>query len=557
MGVGIGSVAQPEANAVGVIGEDAQATRLAPRLSTATALICGALILYARAYGLAVDPDPWLDEAMQMLNFLHGSWSGLLRPQPYFEQATSLGYWATGMLVADLVPEHLARTLRIFSAVASLSAAALLFGAVRAFRPTLDAALIASVAALAPTAIYQSIEIKVYTIEMLCTAALLATALNAFRCECSRKTIASFLVVAVASLTFANAAVFPIAGFGAALFLFTALERPYDHRRAIVIVAVGAIIIAVAALMYVGYTAPSTALQLEAYGGSRANGRLLLPRLENGWLETWARFLNLLQRPFLTGANARLYLLLHGLALLGLVSSLFHRSRTERFVAWGCALTLAAVALAAATGVFTPYWDRHVLFTTPLTAFFLATGLQTILAFAAQGAPAGIRIRLVTAAAATLVLAYGGYNIWKIDHTREPIRPALERLAAVPGWAEKTWVHQAAQPALDVQTWPRSEPYLGRVSHASSRLGWGWEVRRDPEGHLARLADEARARDELYILISHISREEAAPLLAVARRSLGPCRVISAARGTRTVTSVYHCRRPLAGSTPVPEDGGA
>lgn len=539
---GVGSVVQPEVQIAPVIDGEARATRSRLTLSTATAVLCAALILYARAYGLIVNPDPWLDEAMQMLNFLNEPWSDLFKPQPLFAQATSLGYLAIGILTADLAPEHLTGILRAVSAVASVGMAALLFLALRSTRSTLQAALVAAVAALGPTAIYQGVEIKAYSLEALCTAALLATALNAYLKGRSSAPLILFLAVALAGLIFANAALFPIAGSGAALFLFAAFERPLDARRMVLIAAVGGLIVAFAAALYFGYTAPSTAFQLEAYAEGRANGRVLAP-LQDGWLMSWLRFLSLLERPYLPSGQLFLYLVLHGLTFLGLVTSLMSASRAERFIALGCTLTLAALALAAMAGLFTPYRVRHVLFTTPVTAFFLTTGLQRACLFAAMAAPAAMRLRLATAAAATLVLAYGAAMVWQADHTREPIRPALERLAAVPEWPQKTWVHHAAQPALDLQTWPQKKPYLGRVSHESNPSGWGGDARHRYEAHLARLGAEAKQRDELYILISHIYGAEAAQPVAIVRANLGPCRVVSAARGAKATTRLYHCER--------------
>ena len=87
--------------------QDAATPLRAPYI--AALLVCflaAALILYSRAAELLANPDPWLDEAMLALDFLGGSWSGLLQPQPYFEQATSLGYLVVGRLAASSFPEQ-------------------------------------------------------------------------------------------------------------------------------------------------------------------------------------------------------------------------------------------------------------------------------------------------------------------------------------------------------------------------------------------------------------------------------------------------------------------
>jgi hypothetical protein len=50
-------------------------------------------------------------------------------------------------------------------------------------------------------------------------------------------------------------------------------------------------------------------------------------------------------------------------------------------------------------------------------------------------------------------------------------------------------------------------------------------------------------RDEIYLLTAHVSEDENAPLLATARRIVGPCRQLLRSPGSRDTTQLYHCAR--------------
>lgn len=513
----------------------------------AVMLAMACLIVWTRLSGLAHAPEPWLDEAMQLLNFLNMGGASLFAPQPYFEQATSLGYLALGRLAAEIAPHHLAFVLRAAAAAASLAGAGLLWLALRRARPPLEAALAAGLPFLAPVAVLQSLEIKAYVFEALATAAVMAAAAFAEGAERQGRALAWLLAATLAALVFANAAVFPIAGFGAALFLSEATRRPLEPRRLAAIAVAGAAIVAAAGALYLAYTRPAVAVQLEAYADVFARGDLATPFVDHGWVASWIGFLNLLEEPFELDDFKLERLLTHVAFALGLVSTLTSRNGPTRFLGLGGALTLAALALAAMSSVFTPHRARHVLFLVPIVGFFLAAGLCAAVRFAGRLAPPSVRPAVGTtlsAAVAALILGYGVHHATARPPVREPLAPVAARLAATPGWAARTWVYYGAQPQLDLATWPRPVAYLGRVSHRTSRTSWAWSIRRDYDAYLARFRRETAGLDTLYIVLGHVHETEGERLLAAAREKIGPCRALTPDADAPGASALYLCRAP-------------
>lgn len=509
--------------------------------SAALALAALLIVVVARARGLAANPDPWIDEAMLALNFPFMRWADILKPLPLFDQAAPLGYVALAKLTSDLAGLHLQIALRALSAVVSLASAILFFLTLKRIRAASEAALASLLFSLSPGVAFQSIEIKQYTIEAFCTVAVLAVALHAFLS--GARTRALFLLVAVAgaALIFSIPAVFVTAGFGLALFLHTALNRPLRLPPLLKIAAAGVALGLIELVLYLGYLAPATRLQITAYAADYAPP-LVFPPLSHQDLGGWSDLLWLFQSIFLYVWHPLVRAGFVVLTGLGFLTALFSPSRATRFVGVGIALTILATVAAAVLGLFRPTFDRHIIFLAPLFTLLVLWGVQTILRWIALALPARAPMgAIVTAALALVILAYAAVFSLPRTYDRQSMSPLIAETVRRHAWPQDVWVYYAAQPNVDLLTFGQPPAYLGHIPHESHQNGWYLVVRNNFAPYLARFEREMAGRREVYILTGHSNPKDTAQLLGLAEVAVGPCRLIMEGGGLRSAAELHHC----------------
>jgi hypothetical protein len=506
-------------------------------------LVAG-MIVGSRLISLLINPSPWVDEAMISLNLRLVPWRDILKPLPMFDQTAPLGFVLMGKAVSDLAGAHFVEAMRGLAAVASLAAAALYFLGLGVARPRIEAALTVGCLMLAPAFVYHGVEIKHYVYEALATVVVLAAGMNAFRANADERSMALFAIGSTLALLLSFPAAFVIVGFGGALFLFLALEPGRSARTLALVAGTGVLLCAIQLCIYFGYSAPSVALQLEAYAGKYAVGHLVFPPLRRADLDGWSAMIWLLMKPYLGAPDIWLKASLGLLGVVGWVRGVTSPSRPTRYLFIASTIAIAAMLAAACLGIFTPKADRHLLFITPLTAPALILGLSTLLEWAANLAPKPLQATGARIALAILVLIYGAHGLAaSFNAEREPVGTMLERVKDEGGWPRQTWVYYAGQSSIDLLTYPKTPAYLGRVANASSPKTWFHALHDDYGAYLARFTREASGRRKLYILFSHTAPGEIERFVATAEHAIGPCRLLDRARGTRGEAGVYLCKR--------------
>jgi hypothetical protein len=512
--------------------------------------LIAAMIVGSRLLSLAADPSPWIDEAMIGLNLRLIRWDGILHPLPLFDQTAPLGFVLVGKAVSDLAAQHFILAMRALAAVASLAAAGLYFLGLKTARPTAEAALMVGLLMLSPALVYHGVEIKHYMFEVLGTVLVMAGGLNALRAGADLKSMILFAIASAAALLISFPAGLVIAGFGGALFVFLALEPERSLRKLATVAVVGVVLIALQAWIYLGYSQPAVALQLQAYSGKYAVAHLAFPPLSLADLAGWSRILRQLIKPYVGWPSALLLVGFAGIGSIGWVRGLFSPSRPTRYLFVAASIAIGGMFAAACLGLFTPKADRHILFLAPLTAPALVLGLSTILTWAASLTAKPSRAPAASAALVALILLYGARGlVLSANAEREPMRPMLERAKAEGGWPGQTWVYFAGQPAVELLSYPQTPAYLGRIEHASSAQTWSHSaVTVDGANgpYIARFARETANLPRVYILFSHTKVKVISLLVATAERTVGPCRLLDKAGGNQGVAGLYVCIRPTA-----------
>lgn len=516
--------------------------------------LVAAFILLSRLVSLLINPEPWLDEAMLLLNFMTIDWAAVLHPLPLFEQSAPLGYVMLGKAASLLGVSAATIAMRCLSAVASISTALIFFQLARRVMPAGWAAVATCMMAMNYSLTFYGIEIKQFGVEALCTIAIMSCATRAARRDADVASLAMFAAVGTVALAFSFTVVLAIAGFGGALFIERAAVPKADRRALIRVVVVGGVLAGVWALAYLGYARDAVSMHISGYPERYARGLLQFPPLDETARSRWVDLLRFLENRYFYPTRGPLSLLaLVGLVGIGWTALLVRCGREGRLLATGSALFFVTMIAGAVAGVFTPYTERHFVFATPVVALLLASGIMTVVVWAARLLPPRLRPNAVAAMMLLLVLAFARPGVAQVNRTeREPLTPALQQAKKQGGWPGDTWVFYTAQPAVDLAEFPGRPDYLGRVPHESVPTSWFMNARRSQANEVGRFEREFSQRRRIFLLYSHLTRRpgpiqyhfrELEGFLAAAEALGGRCSLVYSQDGARGEAGLYRCER--------------
>jgi len=322
-----------------------------------------------RIFQYASDTSLWFDELSLVRNLVNRSSEQLLLEPLRYNQVAPVGFLLAEKGISRVLgTSDLA--FRFLPLVAGL--AALVFFLRLAERLLSGYAVPFAVAAfsIGVPFIRYSAEVKQYGIDI---AAILALSLTALRLRDADSTAARCVLAGIAGaalVAFSQAAVFALAGLGAALLVAWILDRDPQTRRAILIaVPIWAVASALAVLVAVRHVAPATRVFMDSFWRARG-GFPPWPLEKPGdalWL--WARVLELLAEPAVL--NYRVPALYGGLAIAGLVA-LWRRNLFAALVLLG---PFSVAVLAAAARQY-PFRTRVVLFLVPGLVLAIAQGAE-------------------------------------------------------------------------------------------------------------------------------------------------------------------------------------
>ena len=313
-----------------------------------------------------------VDEIRVAWNLFERNLAQLAKPLDH-HQAAPVGF----LWLVDTAVEWLGRdawALRLIPLIAGLSVIALIPLCAR--RVTGKAGLMFAIAltALAPGAIQYSSDLKQYSMDVLCTAIVLLTALNAIGPNASTRSRLAFTLAACTALFFSHPAALVIAGFGLTLFSLSLFARRW--RVAIEWAVAGAIISAeLAALWWINLRHISGRDDLTTYWArdfmplppKTWDQAAWFPRAIVEWINTSGFFYN------------PLVLVLAGAGLFAL------RRRPAHLI---LLISPIVITLAACAAQAYPFSGRMIVFLMPCTVAILAVGFQSLtdrLGFSKEG----------------------------------------------------------------------------------------------------------------------------------------------------------------------------
>ena len=233
-----------------------RAFRAALAESRSAALVSLVLLVVGVALRLRLylDARPlWLDEIWAALNIQGRSFAGLARPLDY-DQSAPVGFlWVERLALLIGGVNELA--LRAFPLLAGCLFLVVLWMLARRLLDVRGAALCLAFAALSPTLIYFSNEVKPYGPDSLATAALIWLALDVLDAPESRHAWRRLAAGGVIALLFSTPSVFVLAAVGVALVAHPAIGRTRPGWRRLV--ATGSLWLGMFALGYLTVYRPA------------------------------------------------------------------------------------------------------------------------------------------------------------------------------------------------------------------------------------------------------------------------------------------------------------
>ena len=504
--------------------------------------------------------DPWHDEAMLVANLLVPDLD-LLKPMPYFDQASPIGYtWLARLLLHLTGSEPPFQVLRILSACL-MAGGIILTLLSRPLRTDKSASMIFVALLLASPLVWTYAgEIKHYSAEFFVAALVLKFGWPLADDDRPRTYLAFVLAVVVAAL-FSFTTPVIVAGVlsGAALMRLGAWWRSGAKGiplPAAFVVTAGLVLLAVAAqhlLVNSALVSNQMSAYSYVYGGVEDQGivRMLLARVL-GLLDvtvnivgsTWVPFVRDLLAEGGLGAGASYHAArLFAAFVLAVVLWLGWKRSASVAVTFMVAFVALAVLILAGM-VHMPY-ARHVIFLLPLSVMLVAKAIAYVLERMA-GQTRAVQISAVLA----LVAVVGG--------AMHGLRRDTQDISVLLAQIEKTdpqlpvWVFGGAQPAVEVLK-PRPQRILGAFDKTSGKTAWqvrGGEIIDPSKNNWAwalnpaypdTIATTAAGEDGLWLLFSNDGFvPDRTPYLAVAERTVGNCR----AEMVLHASALYLCKRP-------------
>jgi hypothetical protein len=438
--------------------------------------------IFLRVWQYLAERSLWLDEAFLAHNIRARGFGELAGPLDWSQAAPPAFLWAEKLSTVLFGPtERAMRLLPLLCGCAAMVGFTLL--ARRCLRPV---AAVVAVALFAShdSLIYYSSEVKQYSTDVLAAVALLWVA---ERCRASRLSagwVLAYAVLGAVTIWFSHAAIFVVAGVGAALALVAAREGDWAGLGRLV--AAGTVPAGSLSVLYsvsLRHLAHSEFLQ--DYWASA-----FLPFPPRGWADvrqSLRLFYELVSRPGeLHPAPLGAAVVLLGIGVLG-------RGRRAHLAIWLAPAALLAVA--AALGKY-PMGGRLALFLVPALLLLVGAGIGWVVESRARWAAAA---GWIAAAVLVAVPLWRDARLVMHPRMRQEIRPVL-RVVAEHHWAgDRVYVQSDCWPAFSFYA---REFGLNEAGAVRGRF---------PEEALAeyhRDLDAFAGAPRVWVLFSHIRATE-------------------------------------------------
>lgn len=457
-----------------------------------------------RIYPLFLTFDPWIDEAMLIANLPVIGFADMFRPLPLFEQAAPLGYLLAIKVIFSAFedPAQGVVALRVFSGIASLIAAGLVYAIARKVHGPAFAVLALVFFGLPPFAVQYGLEIKHYTFEMCAMALMLFLAQKQVG-QTGPLNIVPLSIAGCFTILFSFVAPLIVSSVFLGLLVARSanplcLTGGPDRRK---IVWSGAVLLGICLSYHIAYTRPVTAMQFGAYAHIY-DGNFLRFSDPDRWIAL-ARILT--DMTWMAGPRLS-FAVVAGCFLIVGCYFLF-RQGLFLFAAFAALLvSIIALSLLEQLPILFP---RHFLFVFPLVALALAggvlqcaVGLARIMPRKTGRALGAVGLVVLMVFAANLGISRAGQVV-----LRENVTPLLAYIATRNDTAAPVWVYYGAQPVMRVMA-PDDLPQIGLVPHFSQKPGWIWKNRNFPEpttddAYFAKFRADIQSQDAVFMVFTH------------------------------------------------------
>lgn len=506
------------------------------------------VIVLARARGLWIGHDPWIDEAMLIANLPVASLGALFAPLPLYDQAAPLGYLAVASVLAEVFAEDRIFVLRVLSVAASLGAAAFLLVTLRRLANGIVVPLALAVLCLTPFAVIYALEIKHYVIEFLTTAVVLYFSVRLAE-EPDRRESLCFLGAAVFCILFSFTAPIVIGACGIGVLVHVCVSARPGHDRAALLRISAALAVsgAIFLIYYVGYARPVTAVQFASWKHVYEPYMLNFSLGGENWA-TWLRLPAFIRDQFdldgLLGYKFARYVFGPALLVSLAVGIVVTGSRFV-FLPVAAAAAVALIYGLSLLGLLPIQSARHFAFLPPLIGILLAIGAYASLrrVVSALGARRAKAAAAMCACAVIGILAVAGLK--KAGHLeREQLTPLIAHMLAHGPADTPAFVYYSAQPAMALLA-PKTLRRIGLVDHGTGTPSWDMKWRDFPnwwdtsDTYFAFYRDAIRGHDDLWLVFSHTWVERSfSRYLRIAEEEVGPC-----AEALRAIDAyLFRCR---------------
>ncbi len=338
----------------------------------------GALL---RVYQFACDRSLWFDELSLVKNLVHRSAAQLATEPLGYKQVAPVGFLLAEKAISRVLGES-DLALRFLLLPVGLAGLVLFLPLARRVLDGYAVPFAVATFAIGAPFIRYCAEVKQYGIDM---AAVIAMSLLALRLRDPDSTTGRCVRAAIAGAVlvwFSQAAVFALAGLGAALLLAWLIDRDRPTRRALVVaVPVWAIASLAAALVGLRLIAPDTRAFMDRFWRARGGFPPWPIRKPADLLWLWDRTTQLFGDDMVL---RYLWPALYGTVVAVGLIVLWRRNRGSALVVLGP----FAVAVAAAVAQLYPFRTRLVLYVLPGLVLALAQGAEWLRRTAARVHPA-------------------------------------------------------------------------------------------------------------------------------------------------------------------------
>jgi hypothetical protein len=504
-----------------------------------------AAMVAARLAMAATNFDPQYDQSMLLANFPLGDPAQLFRPLPYFEQTTTLGHGSLlDGLARVLGPEGMARVnaIRLISASAFCASLLWLYFLLRGALAPTEALLSVALVGSSPAAMAFSVDSKHYVFEFVATIVLLGAALNYLRRPGWRR---GFLVVLAGAFValFSFVAPIAIAAVGTATLvaqLVDGWQRKLAARQvwatAAGTLALGAVLVAIAAAFYLKYTRVVTVSDLAAFAERDALTFIEVRNpLSQQSLRVFLEYLTYFFRFVEIGAdevasNSRLKRLFMAVPVLALfVLGIMVLRRRAPF--WAVAALVAPVVtlLFNLAQVMPLSGVRQHLFAAPLIAPVIVVGFVSAARWAASRLAVPRAADGVFALTALAGIAFSAVGPLYLKGTVSALMDEMDASGA------PVWAFYGAQPILRTMRpgWMAdgSAKVEGLLSHQTGSRPWGRQARADDDSgmrpdYYASAAETISKHDRLWLVFAnwHFDVARTEGLEVFIRHARGPGR---------------------------------